>query len=175
MYALDEASTFVRTTLRYPVFCEQWNWIVKAGLTDENSLINPEGLRFVDWSAPILPWVNRINNESFSWLGLFDNKQVPEGSRNSADILQFLLETRLSMQPEDKDMVVMVHEFEYDLNEKKESLRSQLVIKGEDRLRTMAKTVGLPLGVRKLILEEQDGSNRLYPILPAIYLPVLKS
>lgn len=177
VYGLEEASTFIRTTLRYPAFCEHWNWIVKAGLTNENSSFNPKDLHFADWSAPIMPWVNKMNRETFSWLGFFENGLVPENSRNSADVLQFLLETRLSMQPEDKDMIVMLHEFEYDLNEKAEGLRSLLIVKGEDRLRTaMAKTVGLPLGIAaKLILEDKMALTGLHiPIHPAIYLPILK-
>ncbi len=177
VYGLEEAATFIRTTFRYPAFCAYWQWIVKAGLTDDNTPLKEDRLRFVDWSAPIRPWVNRMNRDGFSYLGFFDEEFVPTSCRNSADVLQFLLENRLAMQPEDKDMIVMLHEFDYELNERKESLRSLLVVKGEDRLRTaMAKTVGLPLGIAaRLILEQKMHLTGLHiPIHPAIYLPVLK-
>lgn len=35
LYGLEEADTFIRTTLRYPDFCKGWAPIVQAGLTDD--------------------------------------------------------------------------------------------------------------------------------------------
>jgi saccharopine dehydrogenase (NADP+, L-glutamate forming) len=82
------------------------------------------------------------------WLGIFDETLVPTTAKTSADILQYLLETKLKMEPADKDMIVMLHEFEYVLDGENKILKSGLVVKGEDSLRTaMAKTVGLPLGI----------------------------
>ena len=55
-------------------------------------------------------------------------------------------------------------------------LKSSLVVKGENALRTaMAKTVGLPLGIAaKLILENKIELCGLHiPIIPEIYEPVL--
>jgi saccharopine dehydrogenase (NADP+, L-glutamate forming) len=176
VYGLEEASTFLRTTLRYPDFCENWKWIVKAGLTDDRLPKKVDGLHFNEWSKPIRPWINKTNEESFSYLGFFSDQLVPSHCVYSADILQWLLETKLSMQPNDKDMIVMLHEFDYELNGRKEKLTSHLVVKGEDHIRTaMAKTVGLPLGIAaKLILQDKINLTGLHiPILPAIYLPLL--
>ncbi|MFZ1369546.1 MAG: saccharopine dehydrogenase C-terminal domain-containing protein, partial [Ferruginibacter sp.] len=95
----------------------------------------------------------------------------------SADILQWLVETKLKMLPADKDMIVMLHEFEYVQDNQQKSLKSCLVVKGEDSLRTaMAKTVGLPLGIAaKLILNETIKLKGLHiPTVKAIYMPVLK-
>ena len=80
------------------------------------------------------------------------------------------------MKETDKDMILMLHEFEYDLNGKKHFLKSSLIVKGENALRTaMAKTVGLPLGIAaKLILENKMELSGLHiPIIPEIYEPVL--
>src|SRR6185436_8842259 len=86
------------------------------------------------------------------FLGLDDGETiVNKGLCSAADILQFAVEKKLSLQPDDKDMIVMVHEFEYSVGSRDSvpdsyRVRSSLVIKGEDNLRTaMAKTVGLPL------------------------------
>ena len=38
------------------------------------------------------------------------------------------------MKETDKDMILMLHEFEYELNEKKHFLRSSLVVKGENSI-----------------------------------------
>ena len=37
LYGLEEAATFLRTTLRYPDFCRGWAPIVRAGLTDDHT------------------------------------------------------------------------------------------------------------------------------------------
>ncbi len=176
-YKLPGAATFIRTTLRHIDFFKGWNAVVHAGLTNETNPIKVSGLTFSKWSAPVLPFVNDENRQMLEWLGLFDNSAVPSTAKNSADILQWLVETKLAMQPQDKDMIVMLHEFEYTLNGKNNSLKSCLVVKGEDSLRTaMAKTVGLPLGIAaKLILNETIQLKGLHiPTAKEIYIPVLK-
>ena len=176
IYSLEQAKTFLRTTLRYPVYCKNWKLIVQAGLTDERKPIDSQGLTFSRWSSPILPLLNQENKTLFSFLGLFDDLPVPLAAKNSADILQFLLETRLRMNPTDKDMIVMLHEIGYELDGQAKHLASCLVVKGQDSLRTaMAKTVGLPLGIAAgLILKGKMLVQGLQiPILPSIYNPVL--
>ena len=82
------------------------------------------------------------------------------------------------MQPQDKDMIVMLHEIEYVTTDgDKKKIESSLVVKGEDSLRTaMAKTVGLPLGIAAtLILNETIKMTGVHiPIHKEIYEPVLK-
>jgi len=177
VYKLPGTATFLRTTLRHVDFFKGWNAIVHAGLTNDMEIINVEGLSYAKWAQPVLPFVNEANQAMLAYLGLFDDTLVPATSKTSADILQFLLETKLKMQPADKDMIVMLHEFEYELNGENKSLQSCLVVKGEDSLRTaMAKTVGLPLGIAaKLILNETINLKGLHiPTTKEIYEPVLK-
>lgn len=111
------------------------------------------------------------------FLGLDDQDTVVnKGFCSPADILQFAVERKLSLRPYDKDMIVMLHEFEYELNGKKEGVRSSLIVKGENNLRTaMAKTVGLPLGIAaRLILNGKIKLNGLHiPTHKEIYEPVL--
>ena len=69
----------------------------------------------------------------------------------------------------------MLHEIEYEINGEKNSIKSSLIVKGDDHIRTaMAKTVGLPLGIAaKLILEGKIKESGLHiPIIPTIYEPV---
>jgi len=175
IYGLEEAETFIRTTLRYPVFCEAWNCFVQAGLTDDSRQL-AGGLSFADWSAPLLPYVTVGNRPLFEYLGVFDPKPTPLTSSTSADVLQHLLETRLAMGPQDKDMIVMQHEIGFLKAGKRYTEKSTLVVKGEDSLHTaMARTVGLPLGIAaKLVLEGKLSLRGLHiPILPEIYDPVL--
>ena len=177
IYKLDTVETFIRTTLRYPSFCEGWDAIVQAGLTNEVDEINTEGLTFAKWSAAIIHFINNSNKLMLQFIGLFDEGLVPAAAKTSADVLQYLLETKLPMQPSDKDMIVMLHEIEYILAGKKIKIESSLLVKGEDSLRTaMAKTVGLPLGIAaKLILNGNLQLTGLHiPIIKEIYEPLLK-
>lgn len=177
VYKLHDAKTFVRTTLRYPAFFAGWNAIVDAGLTNDKDEIIPAGLTFKKWSQPIQPFLTSDNKNLLEFLGLFDDTPVPATAASSADILQYLLETKLAMQPTDKDMIVMLHEFVFELNGEHKQLKSSLVVKGEDHVHTaMAKTVGLPLGIAaKLILNGTLKLTGLHiPILKEIYEPVLQ-
>lgn len=173
IYKLETATTFLRTTLRYPIFCKGWNAIAKADLANEVNQVDTASLTFKKWSLPIIPFVNDENKLLLEYLGLFDELPVPAAAKSSADILQYLVETKLAMEPTDKDMIVMLHEIEYDGG----SMESSLVVKGTDNLRTaMAKTVGLPLGIAaKFILDGTFTQRGLHiPISKEIYLPVLK-
>lgn len=112
------------------------------------------------------------------YLGLDDNKTfVNKGQCSAATILQLALEKKLALQPDDKDMVIMQHEIEFEKENKTYKATSTLILKGEDAVHTaMAKTVGLPLGIAaKFIL---DGTIQLkglhIPTAKEIYEPVLK-
>jgi hypothetical protein len=175
-YKLPDTATFIRTTLRHVDFFKGWNAVVHAGLTNETESMAATELTYAKWSALILPFVTDDNKLMLEFLGLFEDAPVPATAKTSADILQYLVETKLKMKPDDKDMIVMLHEFEYELDGKNNSLKSCLVVKGEDSLRTaMAKTVGMPLGIAaKLILNETIKLKGLHiPTAKEIYEPVL--
>lgn len=177
VYGLPDALTFMRTTLRYPVFFSGWKALVKAGLTNDSQLINNMGITLADWASPLLPFVNDTNRQMLAFLGLFDNTALPKGAKTSADVLQFLAETRLSMKDQDRDMIVMLHEVEYSRYGKNKKVRSSLVVKGDDVHRTaMARTVGLPLGIAaSLILKGNIPLTGLHiPTIKEIYEPLLK-
>jgi saccharopine dehydrogenase (NADP+, L-glutamate forming) len=197
LYKLEDAQTFIRTTLRNPAFCRGWDYIVNLGLTetdDHDNIIDCE--TYEDWLSRKLYLVEtreidlneyvdlyveeKFHEEmiaQFNFLGLVSKNKLPKAAQCSADILQFAAETKLAMQPQDKDMIVMLHEITYVLNGMDHHVKSSLLVKGEDSLRTaMAKTVGLPLGIAaKLIL---NGTIKLtglqIPTAKEIYEPVLQ-
>jgi saccharopine dehydrogenase-like NADP-dependent oxidoreductase len=177
VYGLESANTFLRTTLRHPDFCFGWKNLVSAGLTDDELPISDNLKTISDWSKPLLPYVNAANKYLYDQLGLFEDELLPADGRTSAKILQTLLEKNWKMEDSDRDMILMLHEFVYEFKNQKHSLRSSLVVKGENALRTaMAKTVGLPLGIAaKLILENKINVTGLHiPIIPGIYEPVMQ-
>jgi saccharopine dehydrogenase-like NADP-dependent oxidoreductase len=111
------------------------------------------------------------------FLGMDDETTfINKGTCSAMDVLQFCLENKLALAPDDKDMIVMLHEINYSINGSDRSLKSSLIVKGTDRLHTaMAKTVGLPLGIAaSLLLRGKIRSTGLHiPVLPEIYEPVL--
>ena len=191
-YKLQEINTFIRTTLRYPSFCRGWNKIIKMDLTNKNDHEEiKECLTFADWfklkvekftirnknSFVERDFFNQEFSEQIDFINLRSSEKIPVEASNSALIMQYLLETNLVMRAHDKDMIVMLHEIEYSIGDENKRIKSCLVVKGEDQLHTsMAKTVGLPLGIAaKLILENKIELKGLHiPVIPEIYEPVLK-
>ena len=113
----------------------------------------------------------------FNFLGLTSTNKLPKAAQCSADILQFAAETKLAMQPDDKDMIVMLHEIEYTVESAPFKVHSYLRVDGNDNVRTaMAKTVGLPLGIAATLI--LNGSISLtglqIPTVKEIYEPVLQ-
>ena len=183
-YGLEESETFMRTTLRYPEFCMGWDLIIKLGLTDEMDIQDTDGIsvsdflknRFLKKNISFESLSSKIQ-EQFIFLGWDDETIINKGSCSAADVLLFILEKKWALKPEDKDMIVMLHEIVYEVKSQKLKVKSLLVVKGEDSLRTaMAKTVGLPLGIAAtLLLEGKIIETGLHiPIAASIYEPVLK-
>jgi saccharopine dehydrogenase (NADP+, L-glutamate forming) len=183
VYELEEAETFVRTTLRYPDFCKGWNRIIQLGLTDEITMVDTEGLSVSAFLKQHFHAKNlfiegdELLQRQFLFLGLEDQSLINKGVCSMADVLQFIIEKKWVLHEHDKDMIVMMHEIGYEVNGEWSMVNSTLVVKGEDNLRTaMAKTVGLPLGIAAtLLLEGKIKETGLHiPIIPGIYEPVLK-
>lgn len=186
VYGLETATTFVRTTLRYPEFCAGWKWLVRMQFTDEQLQYNTDGLSLKQFFYEHIKKIGYPEDmpaavlfaKQLNALGSYDDETlINKGTCSAADVLQFALEKKLALKPEDKDMIVMLHEIGYETNGHQKEVKSYLIVKGDDQLHTaMAKTVGLPLGIAaKLILEEKVSLTGLHiPILPVIYEPVLK-
>ena len=121
----------------------------------------------------------------------FENKKIGLPNATPAQILQHLLKKKWKLKENDKDMIVMQHQFEYNSprpighpspNGEGKGVRlnkiiSSLVVIGENQTYTaMAKTVGLPLGIAaKLILNNKIKTRGVrIPITQEIYEPVLK-
>ncbi len=198
LYGLEETSTFIRTTLRHPSFCKAWHCIVKTFLTDEDKSAAAVAIKHISYREWIEKSIKihtgaenfedflnqcaadedkKLVKDMFAWLGLLGEEEIPLTATCSADVLQYVLENKLSLFPHDKDMIVMLHEFKYETEGRKSWIKSSLIVKGENNLHTaMAKTVGLPLGIAaKLILDGTITTRGLnIPIVKDIYEPVLK-
>ncbi|MBV9986675.1 MAG: saccharopine dehydrogenase NADP-binding domain-containing protein [Chitinophagaceae bacterium] len=184
VYGLEEAATFVRTTLRHPEFCKGWNTIVELGLTDEKNTYQTDSMsvgaflkaHFDKHKIPLSLDKGPLQKQ-FKFLGLNDDTLINKHECCSADVLQWIIEKKWALKEADRDMIVMLHEIGYELEGKQHTTRSQLVVKGEDSAHTaMAATVGLPLGIAAtLLLDGKIKERGLHiPTVPGIYNPVLK-
>lgn len=173
-YGLQNASTLIRGTLRYPNYCKGWNALVNIGLTDSSCLIKHDGSltyeklvgRFLKSTSGDIKsnlknefksFIDDQTIELFDSVELLSNKVIKRTSGSVAEYLQDLLEEHWKLKPVDHDLVVMQHLFQYEKNGKRIGIKSSLHIEGENNLRTaMAKTVGLPLalGVEKILNSE---------------------
>jgi hypothetical protein len=114
------------------------------------------------------------------FLGLDSPEMINQGKRTAAEILQWVLERKLALQPGDKDMIVMLHEIGYQQGGRRNMVKSHLVVKGTDPVHTaMAKTVGLPLGIAaSLVLQGKIRPGVQIPVHRDMYelvLPALES
>ena len=192
-YGLNDAQTMLRGTLRFPGYCKAWNVFVKLGLTDDTYKIkNANTLTYTDLLSSFLPKGNASVKEKLvafmgteldaevmtklEYLELFSNKAITLKEGSPAELLQNLLEEKWLLKAGDKDMIVMQHQFEYELKGAKHKLNSSLVVIGDDEVHTaMAKTVGLPLAIT--IKNFLTGKFKLYgvqiPLVKEIYEPML--
>jgi len=88
-----------------------------------------------------------------------------------------LLKQKWELKKDDRDMVILQTEIEYQLNGKREKIVSSFVLKGKDSEHTaMSETVGLPLGIAvNLILNNQIKERGvIIPVHRDIFRPALK-
>jgi saccharopine dehydrogenase (NADP+, L-glutamate forming) len=195
IYHLPKIQNVYRGSLRKIGFCAAWNALVKIGLTD-NRYIVPEShrLTFKDWLSIYLTNRNgtttresmreflNIQSDSeimkkIEWLGLLSNKKIGIKNATPAEILLNLLMQKWEFKKNDRDMIILQTEIEYDINGTEEKIISSLIIKGEDSTNTaMARTVGIPLGIAvNLILNDKIRERGvIIPIHRDIFKPALK-
>ena len=193
-YGLEKISTLFRGTLRRKGFCKSWNMFVQLGMTDDTYKVeNAENMTYREFINLFFPFNNKctvekkfcdylnisIDSDEFKkaqWLGVFSDTNIGMKDATPAQILQKICEEKWTLGVEDKDMIVMQHQFEYVENGQQKKLNSSLLVFGDDpRYTSMAKTVGLPVAIAtKLILSGEIKSTGVkIPTTKDIYVPVL--
>ena len=196
VYGLNDVLTLYRGTIRRVGFSKAWNMFVQLGMTDDSYVMedseNMSYRQFVNSFLPYHPtdsveikmrFILKIDQDDIMWdklleLDLFNpNKKVGLKDATPVQILEKILTDSWTLQPKDKDMIVMYHKFGYELNGKKQQIDSKMVCIGEDQTYTaMAKTVGLPVAMATLLI--LNGKIKTpgvqLPIREEVYLPILK-
>ncbi|WP_075341669.1 saccharopine dehydrogenase family protein [Tenacibaculum agarivorans] len=196
IYGLDNIATMYRGTIRKIGFSRAWNVFVQLGMTDDTYTIeNSEHMSYRDFTNLFLAYSPsdsvelkfrsylKIDQDDIMWekfleLDLFNpEKKIGLVDASPAKILQKILMDSWTLQPEDKDMIVMHHKFGYEDATGKHQIESSMVIKGDDQTYTaMSKTVGLPVAMAtlKILNSEISSSGVQLPIKKEVYEPILK-
>lgn len=195
VYDLNDIQTLIRGTLRKAGYCKAWNVFVQLGATDDTYKIpESENLTNRSFINSFLAYDSKLSVEEkikkevaeandpivfekLRWLGIFEDKKVGLPNASPAQVLQKILEEKLFLGSDDKDMIVMQHIFDYELNGKKFRKKSSMVIIGKDTVHTaMSITVGTPLAIaiKLLLTGEIKDKGVVIPTKPNLYLPILK-
>jgi len=196
-YGLEGIPTIYRGTLRRVGFGRAWNIFVLMGMTDDSfTMEGSTTMTHREFTNSFLAYNQhdsvelklmhymKLDQDSeiidkLKWLGIFDDEPIGlDKPSTPAQILQRILEKKWTLDPGDKDMIVMWHKLCYKKPGEKElkEINSSLVVIGDESPRTaMAKTVGLPVGMaaRLVLSGEFDIHGVHIPTIPELYKPIL--
>ena len=195
IYGLQNAETCYRGTIRRVGFSKAWDVFVQLGMTDDTYIIDDSehmsNRDFVNLFLPYHPTDSveikfrhqlKIDQDDVIWdklleLDLF-SKSVVTGLKNAtpAQMLEKILSYKWTLQPEDKDMIVMYHKIGYEINGEQKQIDATMVCLGDDQTYTaMAKTVGLPVAIAtlKILNGEISTTGVQLPTAKEVYLPIL--
>jgi saccharopine dehydrogenase (NAD+, L-glutamate forming) len=194
-YGLHHLQTMFRGTIRRPGFCEAWDTFVQLGATDDSYILeDTENMTYREFINSFMAYETTIPVETklarylgideksdmmerLRWLGIFEERKIGVAGLSPARVLQRILEEKWKLDPGDKDMIVMQHQFDYQLDGIRKKRFSTMVYIGKDTTETaMSVTVGLPLAmIARRILEGKFREPGVQlPIESSLYDPVLK-
>ena len=194
IYGLKDSETVYRGTFRMTGWCETMRKIVALGWLSEDAIDGFSGSTYGELTATMVgaapgddvalatakflgvePYATVIKR--FEWLGLLGDRPLPKDKDNPLDYLNALTLDMMSIGANERDMIVMHHEFAAEFpGGKKELLTSTLVdygIPGDDT--SIARTVSLPAAIAvKMILDGKITDKGCHvPVSPGIYNPIL--
>jgi saccharopine dehydrogenase-like NADP-dependent oxidoreductase len=193
-YKLQGVKTLLRGTLRFKGFCPAWNVLVQLGCCDDTyQMEGVESMTHEDFMRSFLgdhagtaeeklmkQFALAFQSQEMTrlrWSGLFSSEPIGLSTGTPAAILEHILSKKWTLKEDDKDLVVMWHQFNYELNGRRKTLQASLVVEGTDSTETaMARTVGLPMAIAvKLILEGRIRQRGVaIPVSREFYNPILE-
>jgi saccharopine dehydrogenase-like NADP-dependent oxidoreductase len=193
-YGIPEARSILRGTLRYPGWCLTLLKIGQLGLLDDIEK-DRSGSNYIDLTAELAgaaagedvraAVARRLGldlrsevMDRLEWLGLFESRPLAAGRGSALDNLAALMIEKLQYAEEERDMIVLQHEFLTEGGSgRTEKIVSTLVDYGiPGGASSMSRTVGLPAAIAaRLILDGRIARKGVeVPVHPEIYVPILE-
>ncbi len=192
IYGVSKAKTIYRGTFRFPGWCEALHAMKILNLLDET----PTNLKEKSFAQIVAEKIDSPTSsvkqnlakylgvsensraiEAFEWLGLFDQTPIQNENISLFDVIADKMLMKMSMTPDDRDMVVMLHSFVAKYPDgTREVIHSKMVDFGSAKTHTaVARTVSIPAAIAvEMILNGRITSKGVWrPVIPEIYNPVL--
>ena len=193
IYGLKDAQTVYRGTFRMTGWCETMRNIVALGWLGEEALPGFTGKTFEDATRHLIgkghegcletavaeflglkPYATVLKR--LCWLGLFSDRPLPHDTDNPLDWMNVLTLERMALGDNERDMIVMHHEFVAEYPDRRELITSTFLdfgIIGGDT--SIARTVSLPAAIAvRMVLEGKITEPGVHiPVSPGIYNPIL--
>ena len=193
IYGIQKAHTVYRGTFRMTGWCETIRYLVMIGWLDDTPLTGFSGKTYADVTRKLIGAqptdtletvvAEKLGLRPFSavikrlgWLGLFSTEPLPKDRDNPLDFLNVITLKKMSLGPDERDMIVMHHEFIAAFPTKKQYITSTLVDYGiPNGDSSVSRTVALPAAIAvKMILDKKIVEPGVHiPVKPHIYNPIL--
>jgi len=193
IYGLKDAHTVYRGTFRITGWCETLRNIVALGWLNDKPISGFNGKTYADITRKLIAAksdedlikavVRYLDLKEYSaiikrldWLGIFSNIPLPNDRDNPLDYLNVLTLSKMKLGKDERDMIVMHHEFVAEYHDKKEYITSTLLDFGiPDGDSAIARTVALPAAIAvRMILDNKISLSGVHiPVKPEIYNPIL--
>lgn len=183
IYGIPEAKTLYRGTFRNQGWCGILDSMKHINLFSQDP-IDVSGMTYNDFlkhqlttSTPPSSIKSPRVKEALTWLGLYEDKPMSRTQTSPFDIMADLMIGKMTLNPEERDMVVMQHTFVAAYSDgRKEIIRSRMLAFGiPDGDTAVARTVALPaaMGVEMILNDAIQVKGVHIPVIPEIYNPVL--
>lgn len=191
VYGIQSAKTIFRGTLRYNGWCATLEALVDLGMLD---LAEDDwsGMTYGSLLARLVGYGGQkirsgvrdflgLDDDSFvldnlEWLGLFSDAPLPIAVGAPIDILTACMLEKMRYEDDERDMLIMQHEFAAAYPDRTEEITSTMIdfgIPGGDS--SMSRTVGLPAAIATGLILKGAITRKgvVVPVTPDVYEPVL--
>ncbi|MCD4653396.1 saccharopine dehydrogenase NADP-binding domain-containing protein [bacterium] len=191
LYGVNDVHTMFRGTLRNKGWCKTLKTLVDIGYLDLTEktfkattyeelfreATNAPGGAIREAAAKVtgLP-EDHFVLDRLEWIGLFSQDTLPENTNTVLDFFVHKCLEKLQFEPGERDMIVLHHIFDIELNGEQKTMTSSLIDYGiPNGQSAMARTVSLPAAIAtRMILQGKINLTGVHiPIQPEVYIPVL--
>jgi saccharopine dehydrogenase-like NADP-dependent oxidoreductase len=192
-YGLEKIPNFYRGLLRHPGYCNSIQSMKDLNLLSEEKSHDLEGVTYKQFTASLVGVedtsdirqvvADKLGLKTSSdiikqlqWLGLFDDRVIPNRKGTNADVLLGLMQHKMVYEEHEKDMIILHNEAIVEFENRVEKRMATMKVEGRPFGHSaMSRAVSLPAAISsRLIIEGTIRSKGvLKPLAAEIYKPVL--